>query len=74
MNNYGVVLFYTASIVMRAEKILIKYGLRIKLIPTPREFSSDCGTALRFEWDQAYRIQKLLEDAGVEIASMHPMQ
>jgi len=43
------------------------------LIPTPREFSSDCGMALRFEWSQAERARALLEAVRVEIAAMHPL-
>ena len=43
MSEYGVVLFYTTSSVMAAEKKLVKEGFIIKLIPTPRQFSSDCG-------------------------------
>ncbi len=74
IRDYGVVLFHTASMVMRAEKALVRNGLRVKMIPTPREFSSDCGTALRFEWSEAARVRELLEQAGVEIASVHPMQ
>ena len=72
--QYGVVLFHTNSAVMRAEKLLKKEGLTVKLIPTPREFSSDCGTALRFEWPQRERVEKVLAEASVEIASIHIFQ
>jgi hypothetical protein len=58
---------------MRAEKLLKTEGLNTKLIPTPREFSSDCGTALRFEWLQRERIERVLSDAKVEIAALHLM-
>lgn len=73
MSAYGVVLFHTTSMVMRAEKILLRDGLRIKIVPVPREFSSDCGTAIRFEWSSAARVRALLEDGRVEIAAIHPM-
>ena len=72
--QYGVILFHTNSAVMRAEKLLKKEGLSVKLIPTPREFSSDCGTALRFEWPQRERVEKVLAGASVEIASIHIFQ
>jgi len=73
MNEYGVVLFHTTSAALGAEKVLQKSGLAVKLIPTPREFSSDCGMALQFEWGQAVRARALLEAARVEIAAMHPL-
>jgi hypothetical protein len=73
VTQYGVALFHTNSGVMRAEKLLKQAGLVTKLIPTPREFSSDCGTALRFEWIHRERIEKILDDAKVEIAAIHLM-
>ncbi len=74
MTSYGVALFYTTSSVMRAEKLLIKKGFPIKLIPTPREFSSDCGIALRFDWNQHDQVKTRLETERVEIAAIHQMR
>jgi len=64
--NQGVVLFHTTTAALRAEKVARKAGLKVKLIPTPRQLSSDCGIALRFELDDCETINQLLEDAGVE--------
>jgi hypothetical protein len=72
--NYGVVLFHTNSAALRAEKVLQRAGLVVKLIPTPREFSSDCGIALRFEWQDVARVQQLLDAARVERAGIEPMR
>jgi hypothetical protein len=58
---------------MRAEKVLMKAGYAIKLIPTPREFSSDCGIALRFDWNQHEQVKSLLDVAHVEIKAIHQM-
>ena len=71
MSTYGVVLFYTTSSVMRAEKVLKKAEVNAKLIPTPRELSSDCGIALRFDWEQAEGIEAILDEAHVEIAGVY---
>lgn len=64
--NQGIVLFHTTTAALRAEKVAQKGGLKVKLIPTPRELSSDCGIALRFELDDRKTIEQLLEDAGLE--------
>lgn len=71
--THSVVLFYTTSAAMRAEKVLMKAGYAIKLIPTPREFSSDCGIALRFDWNQHEQVKSLLDAAHVEIKAIHQM-
>lgn len=71
--SQGVVLFHTTTSALRAEKILQKEGLTVKLIPTPRQLSSDCGIALRFEWDKRERVAAGLVSAGVEY-EIHPLK
>ncbi len=71
MSDYGVALFHNTSAVMRAEKILKKGGVTVKLIPTPREFSSDCGMAVRFDAQDMETVRVLLEQAHVEVAGIH---
>lgn len=73
MPVYGVVLVHTTSAALRCEKVLLNAGLSVKLIPTPRQFSSDCGIALRFPWEQAEQVRTLLAAAGVEIADIRPL-
>jgi hypothetical protein len=58
---------------MKAEKLLLKKGVSIKLIPVPREFSSDCGLSLRFDWDQRDTVAAELTTAGVESMGIHQM-
>ena len=73
MTRYGVVLFFTNSAVMRAEKLLKKAGYSIRLIPTPREFSSDCGVVLRFDWADYEQVKSILDTAHLEIDAIHQM-
>ncbi len=61
MTRYGVALVHTTSAALRAEKLLKTAGLVVKLIPTPRQFSSDCGMSVRFEWVAVDRVRTLLE-------------
>jgi hypothetical protein len=70
---FGIILFHTSSAALRAEKILLNEGFLVKLIPTPREFSSDCGIALRLDQNQATRACEILASAHLEIASIHSM-
>ena len=72
--NYGVVLFHTTSAALRAEKILARAQLVVKLIPTPREFSSDCGIALRFAWEDSTRVKESLNEARVEVAGINQIK
>jgi hypothetical protein len=70
MSAYGVVLFFTTSSALRAERVLLDAKLEVKLIPTPREFSSDCGIACRFSWPDLERVKKTLDAAEVECSGI----
>lgn len=73
MNQFGVVLFHTTSAALRTEKALLSGGHAIKLIPTPRQFSSDCGIAIRFDWTRMSAVRQVLADAHIETAGIHPL-
>ncbi len=73
MSKYGIVLFNTNSHAMRAEAVLLKAKLVVKLVPTPRQLSSDCGVSLRFDWADNGRVTTLLEQARVEAAGIHEL-
>lgn len=74
MSVYGVIVFHTTSAALRAEKALLQQGSQVKLIPTPRQISSDCGLALRFTWSEIERQRALLEAARVEFAAIRPIE
>lgn len=44
-----VILFKSTSHVMRAERALGQVGVKCRLIPVPRELSSQCGICLRLD-------------------------
>jgi hypothetical protein len=62
----AVFLFRTTTSAIRAEKVLKKAGLEVKLVPTPRELSSDCGIALQIVSAQAEQGARLLVEVKVE--------
>jgi len=73
MKDYAVILLHNTSGAFRVERALKEAGEDHKLIPTPRELSSDCGMAVRIPKDRAEEIANLLEAASVEIAGIHDM-
>ena len=68
---YGVVLFNSTQAAIKAEKILKRENIKVKLIPVPRQFSTDCGICLRFDFVLAARITSILAGNRVEIADVH---
>jgi len=72
MDDFGVILFHTSSAAIQAEAALARLGLKVKLIPTPRELSSDCGISLRFLWKDREVVEAQKEKSGLDYAGVHP--
>ena len=71
--EYCVVLFYSTSLAVRVEKIAKKAGLKVKLIPTPRHLSSDCGTALRLEIGDREALICAFDEANLDYDRVTPL-
>lgn len=71
--NFSVVLFYSTSAAIRAEKLIQGAGLKVKLIPVPRNLSSDCGICLRFDNNDIEEIRTILKTQEIEYDSIHQM-
>ncbi|MBN1255159.1 MAG: DUF3343 domain-containing protein [Deltaproteobacteria bacterium] len=61
-NSYSVVLFHSTSGALMAEKLLKKEGIAYKIIPVPRNLSSDCGVCLRFSRQDESLVRKALAE------------
>lgn len=69
--SYAVILVYSTSHALRAEKLFGSAGIRCKLIPVPRHLSSDCGSCLCIVQSDKDRALQTLEAGKVEIAGVH---
>lgn len=69
---FFVILFDSVSSTLLAEKLLKKQGVPFKIIPIPKNISSDCGVCIRFSSPERDRIETIL--AGkVEINTICPL-
>jgi len=73
VSAYGVVLFHSTTHALRAEKVLQGAGVSTKMIPTPRQLSSDCGMALRFDPVDRMRVEEALKEGHVPINGIHEL-
>jgi hypothetical protein len=71
--NYGVILTYSTGHSLRAEKILNEAGIETKMIPVPRNLSSDCGVAVRIRRQDRESALKALGENGVPFDRYEPM-
>lgn len=60
-----VLLFESTRYAIRAERSLRDLGLPIKVVPTPRRYSSNCGVAVAFADDIEPQVVAALEELGI---------
>jgi len=72
-NTYAVILVHSTSHAVRAEKVLNQAGIACKLIPVPRQISSDCGVCVRVLQADAESAPQALAQAGVEIEGLYEL-
>ena len=63
----------TIHYVIKGEKILKQVGLRIDVIPVPREISSDCGMALEFSCQDRHRVEQLLGEENITVVGIYQL-
>ncbi|HOO55319.1 MAG TPA: DUF3343 domain-containing protein [bacterium] len=68
--DFSVITFHSTSHAIQAERICKKRGIRIKLVPVPRDVSSDCGICIRFGRKDKEIILEALNEQNVEIANL----
>lgn len=62
-----ILIFHSTHEVLKFEKILKINSISFEVIPTPREYSSDCGMALRTDKNNTDSINTLKEECGMDI-------
>lgn len=66
MSGESVILFHSSNYAMWAVDVLKQAQIEHKLIPVPRELSSDCGYCVRIETDNAERVTEILNSEDIE--------
>lgn len=70
----GVLIFHSIHRVMRAEKVLKQSGLDVRLMPVPRQLSSDCGLSLAFSFADREQVEAALQEAGCSPEELHKLE
>jgi hypothetical protein len=65
--GYTVILVYSTSHAMRIEKLLAEQGVACKMIPVPRQISSDCGVCIRIPRIDVAAARAVVASAKIEV-------
>jgi bacterioferritin-associated ferredoxin len=74
VESYAVVLVYSTSHAIRIEKLLKERKVDSKLIPVPRQISSDCGVCVRIARTQIEAARAVILAARIEIQDIMDFQ
>jgi len=70
-DEHIVIIVYSTSHALKAEKVLQKAGITCKLIPVPRQISSDCGVCVRLRRVDQETALQALETSRVEFEGIY---
>lgn len=65
--NYLILVFESTHKVLKAEKILLDNKVKLEIITTPKDISSDCGMAIRINplVSNQNDVQTILNESGL---------
>jgi hypothetical protein len=72
-DGYAVILVHTTSHAVHLERLLGKRGISCKMIPVPRQLSSDCGVCVRVPRSQVEAAREVVEASRVEVQGILPI-
>ena len=66
--TYTILIFESTHKVLKAEKILVGNKVKFDIIPTPKEFSADCGMSVRINpsFADVEAAKSLLKNAKID--------
>ncbi len=71
MTRDAVLIFHSIHKVMQAEKALRAAGLDVRVMPVPRQLSSDCGLSIAFRRGDREAVEGALAEAGCMFEELH---
>jgi len=74
MERDAILIFHSIHRVMKAEKTLKAAGLDVRLMPVPRQLSSDCGLSITCHLGDREAIEQTLDEAGCPYEELHVRQ
>jgi hypothetical protein len=66
VSEHSVVLVYSTSHALRLEKALKAESIESRLVPVPRQLSSDCGVCVRVARSERERVSAVLKAIGMD--------
>lgn len=69
--QYAVIIVYSTSHALRLEKLLQEIDIHCKLIPVPRQISSNCGVCARIPRSDIEAARQAIASIEMDIEGIH---
>ena len=66
MEQYSVIIFHSPNHAIWSAKVLKKNGIESKMIPIPRNLSSDCGYCVRISSSDTAGAEEVMKKSGID--------
>ncbi|HOY30557.1 MAG TPA: DUF3343 domain-containing protein [Bacteroidales bacterium] len=68
--NYYILIFNSTHKVLKAEQLLLSAKVKLDIIPTPKEITSDCGMSIRIlvSLHKRSEFAEILENNNIEFS------
>ncbi|MBN1574932.1 MAG: DUF3343 domain-containing protein [Chitinispirillaceae bacterium] len=70
-DSYAVILVHSTNHALRVQDVLGKNGIAAKLVPVPRQLSSDCGVCVRVNRIDKETTASVLSATGLETDGLY---
>ncbi len=67
----GIVVFHSIHTLFLLKAELRRRNIPARAVPTPRELSSDCGSALQVPTDQLDTVRRAVAECDLEVQGIH---
>jgi hypothetical protein len=74
VQQYSIILVWSSSHAIRIEHVLAQAGIACKLIPTPRQWTSDCGLSVRVKREDADAAREAMDSAWAEYEAIKELE
>lgn len=74
MSGQSVVLVYSVGHAVRLERALKAADIARRMIPVPRDLSSDCGVCVRFETADEAGVRAVIEQLRLDFDAIVPLR
>jgi hypothetical protein len=65
--------FHATWAVLKAEKLLKAVGVAVKLVPVPRQISSNCGISLRFDCGRSAEVEAAIASLRGDLEGIYAL-